>query len=37
MGLHVKAKDVPERKRVHNGEKGEGSMVVRKVYGNECT
>jgi quercetin dioxygenase-like cupin family protein len=36
MALHVKGEDVPERKRVHNGEKGWGSMVVKKVYGNEC-
>ncbi|MGH7834404.1 MAG: cupin domain-containing protein [Candidatus Binatia bacterium] len=36
MGLHVRSEDVPERKRVHNGEKGWGSMVVKKVYGNEC-
>jgi quercetin dioxygenase-like cupin family protein len=36
MALHVKAKDVPERKRIHNGEKGQGSMVVKKAYGNEC-
>lgn len=36
MALHVKAKDVPERKRVHTGEKGQGSMVVKKAYGNEC-
>ena len=36
MALHVKGKDVPERKRVHTGEKGQGSMVVKKAYGNEC-
>jgi quercetin dioxygenase-like cupin family protein len=35
MPLHVKAEDVPERKRVHDGQKGWGSMVVKKVYGNE--
>jgi quercetin dioxygenase-like cupin family protein len=36
MALHIKSQDVPERKRVHTGERGEGSMVVRKVYGNGC-
>jgi quercetin dioxygenase-like cupin family protein len=36
MSLHVKAQDVPERKRVHDGARGRGSMVVRKVYGNSC-
>jgi quercetin dioxygenase-like cupin family protein len=36
MALHIKGKDVPERKRVHTGEKGQGSMVVKKAYGNEC-
>ena len=36
MSLHVKAQDVPRRKRVHTGERGHGSMVVRKVYGNNC-
>jgi quercetin dioxygenase-like cupin family protein len=36
MSLHVKAQDVPLRKRVHTGERGQGSMVVRKVYGNAC-
>lgn len=37
MSLHVKAEDVPQRKRVQSGETGEGSMVVRKGYGNECS
>ncbi len=37
MALHVKAKDVPLRKRVQSGPTGEGSMVVRKGYGNECS
>lgn len=37
MALHVKREDVPERKRVQSGATGEGSMVVRKAYGNECS
>ncbi|MFQ5851797.1 MAG: cupin domain-containing protein [Candidatus Binatia bacterium] len=37
MALHVKAQDVPERKRVQSGPTGEGSMVVRKAHGNECS
>ena len=37
MPLHVKSAEVPERKRVQAGETGEGSMVVRKAYGNECS
>lgn len=37
MPLHVKAADVPERKRVQQGATGEGSMVVKKGYGNECS
>ena len=37
MPLHVKAKDVPERTRVQKGPTGEGSMVVKKGYGNECS
>lgn len=36
MSLHVKSQDVPERKRVHDGARGQGSMVVKKVYGNSC-
>ena len=37
MPLHVKAADVPERKRVQQGATGQGSMVVKKGYGNECS
>ena len=36
MALHVKRENVPERKRVQSGATGEGSMVVKKAYGNEC-
>src|SRR4029453_3113727 len=37
MSLHVKARDVPERKVVRTGVEGEGAMVVRRGYGNECS
>jgi len=37
MALHVRDKDVPRRQRVQKGETGEGSMVVRKAHGNECS
>lgn len=37
MPLHIKSADVPVRKRVQSGATGEGSMVVRKAYGNECS
>lgn len=37
MSLHVKSADVPQRKRVQQGATGEGSMVVKKGYGNECS
>src|ERR671914_1181600 len=37
MSLHVKAQDVPERKVVRTGVEGEGAMVVRRGYGNECS
>ncbi|MBI4527958.1 MAG: cupin domain-containing protein [Deltaproteobacteria bacterium] len=37
MSLHVKSSEVPQRQRVQSGEAGEGSMVVRKAYGNECS
>jgi mannose-6-phosphate isomerase-like protein (cupin superfamily) len=37
MPLHVKAADVPERKVVRTGVEGEGAMVVRRGYGNECS
>jgi hypothetical protein len=37
MSLHVKANDVPERKVVRTGVEGQGAMVVRRGYGNECS
>ena len=37
MSLHVKSENVPQRKRVQSGATGEGSMVVTKAYGNECS
>ncbi len=37
MALHVKSKDVPQRTAVQSGPTGEGSMVVTKAYGNECS
>lgn len=37
MSLHVKSKDVPRRTTVQSGATGEGSMVVTKAYGNECS
>jgi quercetin dioxygenase-like cupin family protein len=37
MSLHVKSENVPQRKRVQSGSTGEGSMVVTKAYGNECS
>ena len=37
MPLHVKNSDVPERKGVRTGAEGQGSMISRKAYGNECS
>jgi quercetin dioxygenase-like cupin family protein len=37
MALHVKKDDVPERKGVRTGAEGQGSMISRKAYGNECS
>jgi len=37
MPLHVKDQEVPRRQRVQKGATGEGSMVVKKGYGNECS
>ena len=37
MALHVKDQEIPRRQRVQKGETGEGSMVVKKGYGNECS
>jgi quercetin dioxygenase-like cupin family protein len=36
MALHVKRANVPEKIRAQSGATGEGSMVVKKAYGNEC-
>ncbi len=37
MSLHVKDADVPKRQVVRTGVEGEGAMVVRRGYGNECS
>ncbi len=37
MPLHVKSNDVPERSAVRTGGEGQGSMISRKGYGNECS
>ena len=37
MPLHVKSESVPERKGIRTGDQGEGSMISRKGYGNECS
>lgn len=37
MPLHVKSENVPERKGIRTGNQGEGSMISRKGYGNECS
>jgi quercetin dioxygenase-like cupin family protein len=37
MPLHVKSNDVPERKGIRTGAEGQGSMISRKAYGNECS
>lgn len=37
MSLHAKSENVPERKGVRTGSEGEGSMISRKAYGNECS
>ena len=37
MPLHVKSESVPERKGIRTGSQGEGSMISRKGYGNECS
>lgn len=37
MALHVKDQDIPRRTRVQKGKTGEGLMVVKKAYGNECS
>ena len=37
MSLHVKSGSVPERKGIRTGDQGEGSMISRKAFGNECS
>jgi len=37
MPLHVKSENVTERKGIRTGSEGEGSMISRKGYGNECS
>lgn len=37
MPLHVKSKDVPERKVVLTSEQGQGYMTTRQGYGNESS
>jgi hypothetical protein len=37
MSLHVKDADVPKRQVVRTGVEGEGAMVVKRGYGNECS
>ena len=37
MSLHVKSADVPTRKVVRTGAEGEGAMVIKRGYGNECS
>lgn len=37
MSLHVKSESVPERKTIRTEDQGEGSMISRKAFGNECS
>jgi len=37
MALHARDQEIPRRQRVQQGATGEGSMVVKKGYGNECS
>ena len=37
MSLHVKSADVPTRHVVRTGVEGEGAMVIKRGYGNECS
>ena len=37
MPLHIKAADIPVRKRVQTGSHGTGEMAVRKAYGKEAS
>ncbi|MBI3014774.1 MAG: cupin domain-containing protein [Candidatus Tectomicrobia bacterium] len=37
MPLHVKSKDVPEKKVVLKNDEGQGFMITRQAYGNESS
>ena len=37
MPLHCKAENIPNRQVVRTGEQGEGSMIVKRAYGTECS
>jgi quercetin dioxygenase-like cupin family protein len=37
MSLHAKAENVPNRKVVRTAGQGEGSMIVKRGYGSECS
>ena len=37
MPLHIQSADVPTRTVVRTGVEGEGAMVVKRGYGNECS
>ncbi len=37
MALQCKAEDIPNRKVVRSGKEGEGSMVVKRAFGAECS
>jgi quercetin dioxygenase-like cupin family protein len=37
MALQCKAEEIPNRKVVRSGKEGEGSMVVKRAFGAECS
>jgi quercetin dioxygenase-like cupin family protein len=37
MALHRKAEEIPNRRVVRTGVEGEGSMIVRRAFGRECS
>lgn len=37
MPLHCKAEDIPNREVVRTGREGEGSMIVKRAFGAECS
>src|SRR5262245_9199680 len=37
MALHCKADDIPNRQVVRSGVEGEGSMIVKRAFGTECS